>query len=145
MDDEATLRYDLAVEHGAGYHRDELAELTTEDAVRRAGAIAEGMVAVPFEAVLVDADPPADVTHVTFEALDGYAVSIPLERAASDAVLLVPRHDDPRQGVRLVLLDDGEACMNVKAVVRVDFSEGPGRHTVDPNPHRNQQVPGWDT
>jgi hypothetical protein len=144
MDAHAAPRYDLSVDGGAGYHRDELAELATTDAAERAGDMADTLIPVPFESLLVDNDVPDGSTHVTFEASDGYAVSVPIAQAQSNAILLVPRHDDPRYGVRLLLFGSGKACMNVKAVVKVSFSEGHGRHTVDPDPHRNREVPGWD-
>lgn len=129
---------------GRGYDRAALERLATADAATRAGRFADGMTAVAFSALVAEADVPSDVTHATFHASDGYAASVPVDTAARDAVIVVPSGAAGRTGVRLVVADGSSNCFNVKAVERVAFDVGPGRHTVDPNPHQNAAVPGWD-
>jgi hypothetical protein len=123
--------------------RERLRSLADDDAAERAGRFAQGMPAVRVSAVLSLVDAGA-ATHATFHAADGYAASIPLEQAAADGLILVPEPGDPKPGVRLVVTEGRTACLNVKAVERLELTVGQGKHTVNPNPHEAARVPGWD-
>lgn len=124
--------------------RDELRDLATAGAAELAGRWAEGMAAVPFTAVAGLVEVPDEITHATFHAADGYAASLPIEQVLADGVLLVPGATSGKLGVRLVVDDAGTTCVNVKAVRRIELRRGPGKDTVDPDPHENPAVPGWD-
>jgi DMSO/TMAO reductase YedYZ molybdopterin-dependent catalytic subunit len=126
---------------GRALSRPELEGLADPAAARQAGRWAEGMTAIPFRALV---DDPRDATHVTFHAADGYAASLPIEQALADAVVLLPPDTAGRTGVRLVVSEGNTTCLNVKAVRRIELSRGPGKHTVDPNPHTPARVAGWD-
>ena len=126
------------------FTRDELQQAASVRAREAAGRFDPGVPAVEFGRLAAQVDVPEGVTHVTFHAIDGYAASIPLEQALADAILLVPSAEEGRSGVRLVVNEGSTACLNVKAVDRVELTVGPGKHTVDPKPHRNPPVEGWD-
>lgn len=121
--------------------RHELEALADATAASRSRPWSDGTAAVPVAALGLAA---GAATHATFHAADGYAASIPLAQAVADGVLLVPPAAAGRTGLRLVVPGASSACFNVKAVVRLELTEGPGRHTVDPDPHDNAFVPGWD-
>jgi hypothetical protein len=116
-------------------------ELDRDALVALADRKERGMPALGFRALAGDV---ADADHATFHASDGYAASIPLEQALRDAVILVPPAEAGKVGVRLIVSQGGTTCLNVKAVERVELTRGPGKHTVDPNPHEPAFVPGWD-
>jgi hypothetical protein len=120
--------------------RADLVRFARPEATARAGRWGTQGDVVPVELVAGEVAP--DVTHVTFHAADGYAATLPLEQALSDGVLVVSGAE--RVGVRLVVDGGGTTCLNVKAVTRVELRRGPGKHTIDPNPHQNAFVPGWD-
>lgn len=137
----------LRVETPAGSReldRADLEALAEPAAGARAGRWSAGMIAVPFRAVEQRVNASVSVTHVTFHAADGYAASMPLDQARADAVLLVPPPGTGRVGARLVVSSGETTCLNVKAVTRVELRSGPGRHTIDPNPHTPARVRGWD-
>ena len=135
----------LTLEAPGVARRVERVELGPHDAAaaERAGRWAQGLDAVAFRDVVSLLDAPDGMTHATFHAADGYAASIPLDQAMSDGVVLVPR-EAGRTGVRLVVSEGSTSCLNVKAVERIELTRGPGKHTVDPDPHENAFVPGWD-
>lgn len=124
--------------------RGDLEALADRPAAERAGRWAEGMTALPFSALLGLVLPDPEVDHATFHAMDGYAASIPLEQAATDGLLVVPTEGSGKPGVRLIVQQGATKCLNVKAVTRVELTAGPGKHTVDPNPHKPARVDGWD-
>lgn len=109
----------------------------------RAGRFAaEGDVVAFAEAV--DPVQRAAATHVVFHASDGYAVSLEMAEAVSDALLVLPPPGSGKTGVRLVVAGSRSKCFNVKAVTSMELRISPGRHTVNPEPHRNPRVTGWD-
>lgn len=124
--------------------RDELEALSDRNAAERAGRWAEGCAALHFRSLASHLPAGAEATHATFHAADGYAVSITLDQAMVDALVLVPAATTGRVGVRLIVAEGHTTCLNVKAVTRVELTAGPGKHTVDPEPHENAFVDGWD-
>ncbi len=121
--------------------RETLVRLADPEAAERAGPWGAGHAAVPV-AALIERTVRAD--HATFHAADGYAASLPLSQALADAIVLVPPDGSGKVGVRLVVADGTTTCLNVKAVTRIELTRGPGKHTVDPDPHENAFVPSWD-
>ena len=133
---------------GPGGSRDlrraELESLADPTAAQSAGAVGAGLSAVPFRALAGMVPHAPGVTHATFHATDGYAASIALEQALADGLVLVPPESSGKVGVRLVVTQGRTMCLNVKAVERVELTVGPGKHTVNPNPHTPARVHGWD-
>ncbi len=122
----------------------ELVALANPEAGRLAGDRSHGHTAVTVRALAGLVPSLEGVTRVTFHAVDGYAVTLDVEEALRAGVVLVPPITTGRSGVRLVVDGGSTGCLNVKAVRRIELGAGPGKHTVDPNPHDNAHVPGWD-
>jgi hypothetical protein len=124
--------------------RDALERLASDEAATKAGAWSGEGAAVAFAALADLVGVGDEITHATFHASDGYAASVPLDQARRDAIVVVPPASAGRTGVRLVVADGSTKCLNVKAVQRVELTAGMGKHTVNPDPHKNPAVPGWD-
>lgn len=83
----------------------------------------------PVAAVLDSGQLPADTTHVTVVAADGYRASIPLEVLRDGGVLSV--EDD---AWRLKVLDGNTLCWNVKDVIRLEPTHGKAEDDIPENP-----------
>ncbi len=95
--------------------------------VKGKGIRVKGLLEVP--ALDVDAD------HVTFHAQDGqFAVSLPLAQASEHGVLVYEMDGAPLPVAkggpfRLLTPGLGDLCANVKGVVRIEVTRGPGKDT----------------
>jgi DMSO/TMAO reductase YedYZ molybdopterin-dependent catalytic subunit len=82
-----------------------------------------------------------EATHVTLHAADGFAASVPIEAVRDRALIIYELDDGPLPAaaggpLRFFVPDaaacrtaDVDACANVKALVRIEFTVGPGADT----------------
>ncbi len=100
---------------------------TVMPSMRGRGIRLKGLLDVP--ALAIDAD------HVAFHAADGtYSACLTLKQAREHGVLVYELDGDPLPDTkggpfRLITPGLGDLCANVKGVVRLEITKGPGRDT----------------
>ncbi len=131
------LRIDGAVVQPIGLDRTALAALPAEHHVPDVGAVMPGMkgkgirvkALLDLPALAVGAD------HATFHSQDGtFSASLTLKQAMEYGVLIyevagAPLPNEKGGPFRLVTPGLGDLCANVKCVVRIEITRGPGRDT----------------
>ena len=97
--------------------------------------------AVPLSAVLDLVEIAPEATHITFHAADGFAASVPIESVRSRGLIIhaledAPLPDSAGGPLRFFVPDaaacrtaEVDACANVKALARIEFTVGPGADT----------------
>jgi 2-dehydropantoate 2-reductase len=131
------LRIDGAVIQPITLDCDALAKLPAEYQVsdvsalvpgtRGRGVRMKGLLEVPALAIGAD--------HATFHSSDGrFAASLTLKQATEHGILVYQLDEEPlseQNGgpYRLVTPGLGDLCANVKAVARIELTEGPGKDT----------------
>ena len=132
-----TIRIEGAVVQPVTLDRDALVKLPVEHQVSDLGAImpnmngkarrVKGILEVPALAIGAD--------HVTFHSQDGqFAASLTVKQAAEYGVLVYeidgqPLPESKGGPFRLVAPGLGDLCANVKGVVRIELTKGPGKDT----------------
>jgi 2-dehydropantoate 2-reductase len=131
------LRIDGAVIQPVALDRAALAQLPAEHHVPDVGAVAPGMKGqgvrvrglLDLPAAAISAD------HVTFHSQDGrFAASLTMQQARDYGILIYELDGEPlpeQKGgpFRLVAPGLGDLCANVKGVVRIELTTGPGKDT----------------
>lgn len=94
--------------------------------------------AVPLSAVLDLVEGLSEATHVTLHAADGFAASVPIELVRDRGLIVYALDDGPLPDsaggpLRFFVPDaaacrtaEVDACANVKALVRIELTVGPG-------------------
>ena len=132
-----TLWIDGAVIQPLSFDALGLAKLAAEHQVPEVSAVAPGMrgVGIRVKGLLDIATIHIDADHVTFHSQDGqFAASLTLSQAREYGILIYELDGGPlpaQKGgpFRLVVPGLGDLCANVKGVVRIELSKGPGKDT----------------
>jgi 2-dehydropantoate 2-reductase len=114
-----------------------LAKLPVEAQIDDVGKVLPGMrgQGIRVKALLELPTPMIGTDHVTFHSADGkFAASLALKRAVETGILVYRRDDQPLPieaggPFRLITPGLGDLCANVKNVVRIEFTRGPGKDT----------------
>ncbi|MHC4876334.1 MAG: molybdopterin-dependent oxidoreductase [Planctomycetota bacterium] len=97
--------------------------------------------AVTLAGLLAQASPTSEASHVTLHSDDGFAASLPLDAVCELGIVLFEHDGEPldsRSGgpFRFLIPNAAEcktaeldACANVKHLVRIELTDGPGHDT----------------
>jgi len=131
------LRIEGAVIQPITLDCDALAKLPAEYQISDVGALVPGMRGrgVRMKGLLEVPALTIGADHATFHSADGrFAASLTLKQATEHGILIYQLDEEPlpeQDGgpYRLVTPGLGDLCANVKGVVRIELTEGPGKDT----------------
>jgi 2-dehydropantoate 2-reductase len=131
------LRIDGAVMQPITLDRDALSQLPAEYQVLEVSTVVPGMMGrgLHVKGLLRMLALAVGANHATFHSQDGqFAASLTLQQASDYGILIYELDGEPlppQKGgpFRLVTPGLGDLCANVKAVARIEFTEGPGKDT----------------
>jgi len=115
----------------------DLAALPSAEQVADVGVLVPGRKgrAVRLSAIVAFAQPPSTARYVNISSRDpAFAVSVPLDEVRAHGLVVYEvdgRPLDPAKGgpFRLLVQGHPDECVNVKELVRLEFSDRPGRDT----------------
>lgn len=132
-----TIRIEGAVVQPVTLDRESLTKLPAEHQVTDLGTIMKNMSgkAIRVKGILEVPALAVGADHVTFHSQDGqFAASLTVKQAAEYGVLVYeidgqPLPESKGGPFRLVAPGLGDLCANVKGVVRIELTKGPGKDT----------------